>query len=205
MLTIFTFVAADTGLVLALCSVLGGASAVLAGGLGAGLLAALALAAWRWPHHFTFIPVVWAIVMLIGGALLCAVAPDERRAILTQGLLTLLEVSIVTAIALLMSSFSTPFLSALMTFGLWIVGRSSDSLAKFPKKFFGPDVAELFKLLGKLVPNLHVYVPARPFLTGEAAGVDRLEYLLLATGTAIGWSIGLLAVASFVFKRRDFL
>lgn len=205
MLTIFVFIAADTGLVLALCGTLGGASTIAVAGTGLALLSALIGAGLKWPSSFTFGPILFAIAMLVAGAVFCAVAPDERRAILTQGLLTLLEVGIVTAIALLMSSFSTPFVSALMTLGVWIVGRSADSLARFPKKFFGPEFSAAAKVLGKLVPNLHVYVPPRPLLTGEAASVDRLSYVLLAAGTAAGWAIALLALASFVFKRRDFL
>lgn len=205
MLTIFTFIAADTGLVLGLAAGLGGANVLAVAGVGLVLVAALVGAGLKWPSAFTFGPIFWAIAMLAAGAFFCSVAPDERRAILTQGLLTLLEVGVVTAIALLMSSFSTPFVSALMTFGVWVVGRSSDSLARFPKKFFGPEVSSAAKALGKVVPNLQVYVPPRPLLTGEAANVDRLGYLLLATGTAVGWTVALLALASFIFKRRDFL
>ncbi len=204
-LTIFTFIAADTGLVLGLCAGLGGQSTLLVAGVGLGLAALLLVAGLKWPAAFTFGAIPWAVAMLLAGAALSSVAPDERRAILTQGFLTLLEVGLVTAIALLMSAFSTPFLSALLTVGLWIVGRSSDAFARLPKKFFGAEVAEGAKVLGKIFPNLHVYVPPRPLLTGEAANVDRFEYLLLATGTALGWAIGLLALASLVFKRRDFL
>jgi hypothetical protein len=61
------------------------------------------------------------------------------------------------------------------------------------------------KLLGKIVPNLQLYVPPRPLLTGEAADVNRMQYLLFSTGVAVGWSVVMLVGASFVFKRRDFL
>jgi hypothetical protein len=204
LLTIFTFIAADTGLVLMLCAALGKQSVTLLSVAFVGIQLGYLLS-FKWPSAFTFATIPWAVAMLVAGLLLSDVVPDERRVVLTQALLSFLEVGIVAAIALLMSSFSTPFLSALLTLGLWIVGRSSDSLARFPKKFFGPAVADFAKLLGKIVPNLHLYVPPRPLLTGEAADVSRLDYILLATLTAIGWAVGLLAVASFVFKRRDFL
>ncbi|NUO48214.1 MAG: ABC transporter permease [Polyangiaceae bacterium] len=204
LLTIFTFIAADTGLVLMLCAALGKQSPTLIIGVFLVIQLGWVLGV-KWPGAWTFGPIPWAVVMLVAGVLLSGGVPDERRVVLTQALLSFLEVGIVAAIALLMSSFSTPFLSALLTVGLWIVGRSSDSLARFPKKFFGPAAADFFKALGKVVPNLHVYVPPRPLLTGEAADVNRLDYMLLAALTAIGWAIGLLAVASFVFKRRDFL
>jgi Cu-processing system permease protein len=60
-------------------------------------------------------------------------------------------------------------------------------------------------VFGKIIPNLQIYVPPRPLLTGEAADVDRLDYLLLATGTAAGWTLGMLAFAVLIFRRRDFL
>jgi hypothetical protein len=55
-----------------------------------------------------------------------------------------------------------------------------------------------------VVPNLHVYTPARPLLTGEAADANLLLYLAMAALQTLGWTVGLLAVAAFVFQRRDF-
>ncbi len=59
--------------------------------------------------------------------------------------------------------------------------------------------------LSKVVPNLYTYVPPRPLLTGEVASVPLGTYLGMATVQALGWSLGLLAVASFIFTKRDFL
>ena len=50
-----------------------------------------------------------------------------------------------------------------------------------------------------------LYVPPRPLLTGEQAGTPLAEYLLLSLLHAVFWSAGLLALASFIFRRRDFL
>jgi Cu-processing system permease protein len=50
-----------------------------------------------------------------------------------------------------------------------------------------------------------LYVPPRPLLTGEAAGTSLWSYLGLAGLQALGWSLGLLGVASLIFRRRDFL
>ena len=60
-------------------------------------------------------------------------------------------------------------------------------------------------MLSKIVPNLQVYVPPRPLLTGEAIGPKLSAYLGMATLSAIGWAVALVAVASFIFKKRDFL
>ncbi len=205
LLTIATFVAADTGLVLGLAASLGGRAMLESAGVLVLLAAALPLARLRWPNAFTFGPIPWALAMLLAGTYLCSVAPDEQRAILTQALLTFLEVAIVAAVAILMSSFSTPFLSSLFTLGVVLIGRSADSFARFPQKFFGPAVSDAAKVFGKMVPNLHLYVPPRPLLTGETTTVDPVSYVTLAAGTSLGWTVGLLAVAVIIFKRRDFL
>jgi ABC-type transport system involved in multi-copper enzyme maturation permease subunit len=205
LVTIGTFLAADAGLVLLLCSAHGGQKLVPLLVTAAVFPAALG-AVWAYrPKALTLAPIPWSFALLVAGIFLSSVLPDERRAVLTQAFLTFFEVAIVAAVATLMSAFSTPFLSALMTAGVWVIGRLSDWFARFPKKFFGPEVAGFFKGLGKVWPNLHAYVPPRPLLTGEAADVDRAQYLLLAGGTAVAWAVGLLALATIVFKRRDFL
>lgn len=204
-LTLGVFIAADSGLVLAMASLISGASPLLTAGSVAGLCALLGAAAFKWPWFRTYGFIPWAIAFLVLGAVLADNAPDERRMILTSSLLALLEISIVAAFATLFSSFSSPFLSALLTVGIWIIGRSADSFEKFPKKFFSETVAEGAKVLGRAVPNLQLYVPPRPLLTGEAANVDRFDYVMLAFGTSLGWSIGLLALAVLIFRRRDFL
>ncbi len=55
------------------------------------------------------------------------------------------------------------------------------------------------------VPNLQVYVPPRPLLSGEAVGAPLGPYFGMAALASLGWAVGLLAVSSFVFRKRDFL
>jgi hypothetical protein len=119
--------------------------------------------------------------------------------------LAMAEVGIVTAIATVFSSFSSPFLTATFTFGVFIVGRSADTLAHLPERLFGKVIHQAAVWLSKGVPNLMLYVPPRSLLTGEAVGISLGEYLLLATVQALAWSVGLVAVASLIFRRRDFL
>ena len=125
--------------------------------------------------------------------------------VLAASALTLLEVGIVAAIATLFASFSTPFLSALLTVGLFIVGREADALARLPVKYFGQRIHDLGFVLAKVVPNLQIYVPPRPLLTGEAIEPRLSSYLAMAAVNGLGWAIGLLAVATLIFRKRDFL
>jgi ABC-type transport system involved in multi-copper enzyme maturation permease subunit len=143
--------------------------------------------------------------MLLLGTALAGSAPGERRVVLGASALAFLEVCIVAAFATLFSSFSTPFLSALLTLGVFLIGRNSDTLARLPVKTLGQGMHDAGVLLSRITPNLHVYVPPRPLLTGEAIEARLPSYLGMAAIAAAGWSVGLLALASVIFKRRDFL
>lgn len=205
MLVVLVFVMAEGGLVLMMSAALGGKDLATVLGVGVGLAAALALAMWRVPSARTFGPIPWGAAMFVSGTVLCAVAPHEQSLVLSSSVLTLLEVGIIAAIATLFSSFSTPFLSSLLTVGMIGIGRNADWLARLPVKYFGPEVSEAAKVLSTVVPNLHVYVPARPLLTGEALEADLVAYVGMAAVQSLGWVLGLLAVAAFVFQQRDFL
>jgi Cu-processing system permease protein len=205
LLTLAVFLMADGGLVLLLASGLGGRSLGLVVGVGAGLAVALALAAWRLPRARTFGPIPWSMALLIAGALLAGVAPDERRVVLGGAALSFAEVAIVAAIATFFASFSTPFISALLTLGVWLVGRNADSLAHMPAKYVGETIKVWFAALARVVPNLQIYVPPRTALTGEAPGIVLGSYIARASVTAVCWAVLLLALAGTIFRRRDFL
>jgi Cu-processing system permease protein len=209
LLTIAVFIMADAGLTLLISA---GQGAALAGKPVAGVIrvgvaavAALGFCMWRWPWARTFGPIPWSALLLVATVALSSGVPDERRVVLGNSALALFEVVIVTAFAMLFSSFSTPFLSAIFTLGVFVIGRSADTLARFPVKYFGRPMHDAAVVLSRVVPNLYVYVPPRPLLTGEAVGQPLGAYLATAGVAAAAWALGLLAVASFIFKRRDFL
>jgi ABC-type transport system involved in multi-copper enzyme maturation permease subunit len=207
-LTITVFLMADAGLVLLISAAIGGGSLVRIVGVGAGLSLGLAVWMWRSTWARTFGPIPWSLIVLCAGIALSGVAPDERRVVLASGALAVLEVCIVVAIGLVFSSFSTPFLSALFTLGLVLIGRNADSLARLPAKelgLLGEALATAGRFIARIVPNLYVYVPPRPLLTGEIVGQPLDSYLGMATAAAVAWSVGLLAVAAFIFRKRDFL
>jgi ABC-type transport system involved in multi-copper enzyme maturation permease subunit len=205
LLTIVVFVMADTGLVLLIGAGLGGRPVVQVLLAGLVVISGLGLAMWRWPWARTYGTIPWAACVLVAGVALAGVAPDERRVVLAGSGLAVMEIAVIAAINMLFSSFSTPFLSALFTLGIFFVGRSADTMARFPVKFFGAGFSKGMALLARIAPNLHVYVPPRPLLSGEAVGEPLGSYLLMAAVMALAWVVGLLAVASFIFKKRDFL
>jgi len=204
-LTLFAFVAADSGALLLALSVQSGRALWQAVALGLGSVVLGVLAGWRLPRWRTTLPLLWAIVLVIAGWLLARDAPDHRMVVVGSAALTLCEVGIVAALATFFASFSSPFLTAVFTFGVFVVGRSADTLAHLPDRVFGAAIQQMGEVLSRVVPNLMVYVPPRPLLTGEAAGSSLAEYAALAALQSCAWSVGLLAAASLIFRRRDFL
>jgi Cu-processing system permease protein len=205
LLVLAVFVVANTGIGLLATAVLSGRGWGLAVGSALGSLAALGVVGYVKRASITYLPIAWSAFLGVTGALLASGAPDDRRVFLGLGILTMCEVSIVTGLATLFSSFSSPFLTAVFTFALFLIGRSADTLARLPVRVFGPFLHELGGALSRVVPNLMLYVPPRPLLTGEAANVALWPYVGSAALHALAWAVVLLAVASLIFRRRDFI
>jgi hypothetical protein len=50
-----------------------------------------------------------------------------------------------------------------------------------------------------------LYVPQRSLLTGESSGTPLWSYVGSAALHACAWALLLLALASLIFRRRDFI
>jgi Cu-processing system permease protein len=205
LLLLFVFVAANTGVSLLAISVVAGRALVPVVVATLGSVVVLGVIGYKRRASITYLPIVWAVFVAVYGGLLASGAPDDRRVLLGLGTLTMCEVAIVAGIATLFSSFSSPFLTAVLTFGLFVVGRSADTLARLPERLFGPTIHGAGVFLSKVVPNLMLYVPPRPLLTGEASDVALWPYVAKAALHAAAWSLLLLASASAIFRRRDFI
>jgi Cu-processing system permease protein len=173
---------------------------LLAGVLSVGVAALLG---WRRPALRSFAPAVAGALLLAASAWLSSHSPDDRRVLVGAALLTLCEVAVVSGVALFFSAFSSPFLTAICTFGVFIVGRSASTLAALPVRLFGETIQEAAQLLARVVPNLMLYVPERALLTGEGLGSTPAGYIGLAALHALGWAAALLGCACLLFKRRD--
>ena len=205
LLTLAVFIAANSGVLLLALSVDAGRDLPAPLGTALGLTVSAGLLAWCFARFRTYLPIPWAMGILIAGACFAGGAPDDRRVVLGSALLTLSEVSVVTAIATVFASFSSPFLTAIFTFGVFGIGRSADTLARLPVRLFGAALAGLGNYVSRIVPNLMLYVPPRPLLTGEASGSSLGSYLGVAVLHSLAWSVLLLTFASVLFRRRDFL
>ncbi len=128
-------------------------------------------------------------------------APALDPALLTAIALILVELLLVTAIALFFSTFSTPMLSAALTFGLFIVGHFSTDLRNFNQVLDSPPAAAVARSLYWVLPNLGQFDVKAQVVHGQAVPIG---YVALTSGYAALYTAMLLTIAVYVFSRRDF-
>lgn len=202
--TLVAFVAVDGAVVLGILAVQSKQHVGATVGAGAGLLAVLGILLLRAKYTRVFVVLPWSLAAFAVMALLASGAGGERQVLLVSTVLTIAEVAVVTAIAMLFSSFSSPFLTAIFTVMVFLIGRSADTLANLPERVFGSTVRTVGIVLARVFPNLYLYVPARPLLLGQVPSISLPGYLASAWLNALFYAAVLLAASGIVFRRRDF-
>ncbi len=121
--------------------------------------------------------------------------------------LIFLALALTTAIALLFSTFSTPALSALFTFFLWVIGHFNRDLLEFGNWTNSVAVQWLCRILYYALPNISnfTWIDSRNVIQSAAYGLPLDGYAVLwASGYCAIYSAVLLGLATLVFSRRDF-
>lgn len=201
--TTVVFIAVMGSVQLWIAALHGGADPVLSLGtvlgLGAGLGATMFVARDR-----TAVLIPFAFVALGATALLSAHTGVEIVPTLAQLALCVVEVFILAAVALLFSSFSTPFLTGMFTLGVWVLGRSADDMATMKSKQLGAVLRKVLHVAAEILPNLQLYVPGRTLLSGESK-VAIWPYVATSGAYGLLYAGVLLLFAAVIFQRRDFL
>jgi ABC-type transport system involved in multi-copper enzyme maturation permease subunit len=121
--------------------------------------------------------------------------------------LVFLSLSLITALALLFSTFSTPALSALFTFFLWIIGHFGKDLQSFGALTKSSAVGGLCNVLYYILPNLSNFnfIDSRSVIrtTGIVKTIDPLA-IAGSTLYAVLYCAAILALSVAIFMRRDF-
>ena len=128
-------------------------------------------------------------------------APALDPALLEAAGLILVELMLVTAIALFFSTFSTPMLSAALTFGLYIVGHFSGDLRNLRDVVDSPAAAALARGLYWVLPNLAQFDVKASVVHGLPVPAG---YLAVTLAYAAAYIAMLLVASAFIFSRRDF-
>ena len=147
---------------------------------------------------------LWIVALGMGFAL-CALLAARGDGAFVPGVLQAmalagLELMVMTSLAVLCSSLSTPLLSALYTLGFYVVGQWSYDLRAFAAKVPGV-LRGMLEVTANLAPNLPLF-NARTLASGGHA--TSWEHLGIALAYAIVYSGCVLCLAAAAFESRDF-
>jgi len=147
---------------------------------------------------------LWAVALALGAALWTVVAllghPGLGPAVAEAVFLAGLELSVITAIAVMFSALSTPVLSSLYTLGLFAAGQWSDDLRRFAENAPGA-MRAILEVVANLVPNLSLFNMRSLAASGETAPVLQLG---VAFAYALLYCACVLAIGAAAFESRDF-
>jgi Cu-processing system permease protein len=167
----------------------------------AAILLAIAM---RFTRDRTSALVPWSLASLLVFAAGCWGTDVPVAFIISSLLLILGEVLVLSAVALLFSSFSTPLLTALFSVGVWLAGRSADTMVTMKSKLLAPIIKATLKLIAEVIPNFNLFVPSHALMEKSLDNFAApLAYLATTLGYAAMYSAIVLAFAAFVFRRRD--
>jgi ABC-type transport system involved in multi-copper enzyme maturation permease subunit len=128
-------------------------------------------------------------------------APGIDPRMLKATALIFVELMLVTAVALFFSTFSSPLLSAALTFGLYIVGHFNADLKNFDKIVESKAAIWLARGVYHVLPDLSAFDVKTEVVHGlpVAAG-----YIATTAAYGAAYIAALLLGAVVIFSRRDF-
>jgi ABC-type transport system involved in multi-copper enzyme maturation permease subunit len=123
--------------------------------------------------------------------------------------LLLLELWLLMAVAMLFSSFSSPWLSAMFAGSLWVIGRNGAELEAFATgKLEGSASGRLLELLLEVLPDFRMFFVSGANFDETVVSVHESFVSWGYVGSAAAYALtygGLcLFVAVLLFRRRDF-
>lgn len=112
-----------------------------------------------------------------------------------------LQLSLVSAIAILFSVFTSSLLAMMFTFGIYLMGQLSQDIVKFGKLTKNPSIESVTQVLYTVLPDL-----ARLDLKNQAVYnlIPPPQILLGNIVYALLYVTFALAIASLIFSRREF-
>jgi len=137
-----------------------------------------------------FLAIVYAHTLKVEGALLVAVG------------YIFLELVLITAVAILFSSFSTPILSSLFALAFYLIGHLSWGLEIILKKMAPGAGRTLVRFIYTVLPDLENF----NFRTEAVHGLPIPPGIYLSSFLyGVCYTAFLLGLAVLVFRRRDFI
>ncbi len=128
-------------------------------------------------------------------------APAVDPRLLVAILLIFAELTVVTAVAMFFSTFSSPLLATVLTLGLWVAGHFNADLRQFENVVDSAAIVWIAKALYYLLPNLAPFNVKAEVVHGMPVAARHVALTLLYGAIYAG---ALLTAAMAIFRRRDF-
>jgi ABC-type transport system involved in multi-copper enzyme maturation permease subunit len=128
-------------------------------------------------------------------------APAMDPRLLIAIVLIVAELMLVTALAMFFSTFSSPLLSALLTFGVWVAGHFNSDFRNFQAVLDTPAATWLGRAVYYVLPHLAPFDVKAEVVYGQPIPWSHVAFTLLYAGVYITI---LLVAALAIFRRRDF-
>jgi len=112
-----------------------------------------------------------------------------------------LELMVLTSIAMLFSSFTTPTLSALFTLSFWVMGHLVADMRNFAKHSEKAVVIRTFDKLTRIIPDLDRFNLKALATYGQKMDPQTAIYTILL---GLLYTAFFLTIAAIIFGRRDF-
>ena len=148
---------------------------------------------------------VLAVEVALMAALYCVVIGLQQglpgMPVLLSWVALMFELALITAWALLFSTYSTPLTASFFTLSIFVIGHLADDIWRFGQQAESASLRQLSEVVYWALPNFEVFnfssyaVHELPVPWGE---------LGLAIGYGTAYSAAVLAVAALVFENRDF-
>ncbi len=117
-------------------------------------------------------------------------------------LLIFMELAVITAISILFSSFTTPILSSVFTFFLYLIGHFSQNFKFFIAKTKAPIGKLLIRVLYYILPNLEKFNIKTEVVHNLPLSSNFILYSLLY---GIFYVLAVLFLSALIFHKRDFI
>ena len=128
-------------------------------------------------------------------------APATDPAMLKAIVLIMLELLLVTAIALFFSTFSSPFLSAMLTLAVWLIGHFNEDLRDYGATISSSAAAAIARGVYYVVPNFAAFDVKLQVVHAQAIP---LRYMALTSLYGVTYVALVLLAAVVIFSKRDF-
>lgn len=168
-------------------------------------------------HQFLlgkYLGIMWTMAVLISvmATVLCAMIASMggvMRLVLFKAIwLCYVEIMVLSAVALFFSSFSSPFVSGLLTLMIFVLGRSTVEVRELLLKMGDTIMGKAISAFIAVTPHLHLFNIGSAVAGGKNVAIHTnfvsTTYLLTTTAYGFFYSLLALGFAMLVFRRKDF-